>query len=114
MRYNSLIDGFDHYNPPVPIHFSNGFKTFENFSLDLSPFVVILGPNASRKSNLFDAGQFLSNLATRDTGDAIRGLRGEGGALFCCERRGKSVAEMNLAVEVLIEPILTVASPGRT
>lgn len=32
----------------------DGFKTFHNFSLDLSPFLVIVGQNASGKSNLFD------------------------------------------------------------
>ncbi|MBE9229569.1 AAA family ATPase [Phormidium sp. LEGE 05292] len=52
----------------------NGFKTFENFALDLSPFSVILGPNASGKSNLFDALQFLSQIAVNNLRDAVRGL----------------------------------------
>ena len=30
----------------------DGFKTFEGFGIDLNPFMVILGPNASGKSNL--------------------------------------------------------------
>ena len=42
----------------------DGFKTFEGFSMDLAPFLSILGPNASGKSNLFDAIRFLSQLAT--------------------------------------------------
>jgi AAA15 family ATPase/GTPase len=64
----------------------DGFKSFENFSLDLSPFVVILGPNASGKSNLFDAIQFLSNLASKDLREAVSGLRGEVDELFRYER----------------------------
>ena len=37
----------------------DGFKTFENFGLDLHPFTAIVGPNASGKSNLFDAINFV-------------------------------------------------------
>jgi AAA15 family ATPase/GTPase len=28
----------------------SGFKTFDNFHMDVNPFLVILGPNASGKS----------------------------------------------------------------
>ena len=35
----------------------DGFKTFEDFAVDLAPFVAILGTNAAGKSNLFDAIQ---------------------------------------------------------
>ncbi len=31
----------------------NGFKTFENFEIAFSPFVIIAGSNGSGKSNLF-------------------------------------------------------------
>ena len=33
----------------------DGFKTFDRFVLDLRPFTAVVGPNASGKSNLFDA-----------------------------------------------------------
>ncbi len=84
----------------------DGFKSFENFSLDLSSFAVILGPNASGKSNLFDTIQFLSNLASKDLKEAVKGLRGEVDELF--RRVGPSVTtnEMCLAVEVLVEPTI--------
>jgi uncharacterized protein DUF2813 len=42
----------------------DGFKTFRDFALDVPPFLAILGRNASGKSNLFDAVQFL-RLATQ-------------------------------------------------
>lgn len=33
----------------------DGFKTFQDFAIDLLPFTVVLGSNAAGKSNLFDA-----------------------------------------------------------
>ncbi|GAB2809538.1 hypothetical protein GCM10022221_03640 [Actinocorallia aurea] len=33
----------------------NGFKSFLDFELDVPPFLALVGPNASGKSNLFDA-----------------------------------------------------------
>ncbi len=56
----------------------DGFKTFENFSLDLDPLTAVVGPNASGKSNLFDGLRFLSLLAQFDIRTAMQGLRGQG------------------------------------
>ena len=49
----------------------DGFKTFEGFGMNLGPFLVILGPNASGKSNLFDAIRLLSHLAGMDLRTAV-------------------------------------------
>ena len=40
----------------------DGFKTFEDFKINLGPFMVIVGPNASGKSNLFDAIRLLFSI----------------------------------------------------
>jgi len=82
----------------------DGFKTFENFSLDLGPFVVVLGANASGKSNLFDAVQLLANLATKGLREATYGLRGEVHELFRTVGSGAPTSKMRFAVEVLVEP----------
>ena len=79
----------------------NGFKTFEQFSLDLSPFSAIVGPNASGKSNLFDALRFLSLVAQVDIRSAMVGLRGEPEELFRRTSDG-TVHEMSFAIEVLL------------
>ena len=80
----------------------SGFKTFEDFALDLGSFTAILGANASGKSNLFDALRLLSNLASLDLRRAFRNLRGEVAELF---RRQPDPAEsMHFAIEVLVEP----------
>lgn len=80
----------------------DGFKTFEGFSLDLQPFTAIVGPNASGKSNLFDALRFLSLLAQVDIRTAMQDLRGLPEELFR-QTPTKSVDRMSFAVEVLLE-----------
>lgn len=81
----------------------DGFKTFEKFAIDLEPFVVILGVNAAGKSNLFDAVQLLSNLATQDVSQALKNMRGEPAELFRRTQSGLS-QHIRFAVEVLIDP----------
>lgn len=80
----------------------DGFKTFEDFALDLNPFLVIVGPNATGKSNLFDAIQLLSRLASSDLRTAFNGLRGEAHELFRLQPDGSSGDRMRLAVELLL------------
>lgn len=82
----------------------DGFKTFEDFSLDLGSFTAILGGNASGKSNLFDAVRLLSNLASQDLRRALRDLRGEVVELFRRHPTDGPVKQMRFAVEVLVDP----------
>ena len=82
----------------------DGFKSFEQFSLDVAPFTVILGPNASGKSNLFDAILLLSQLAATDLRSALKGLRGEPLELFRRQADGSSSPQMSFAVELLLAP----------
>ncbi|HVC62783.1 MAG TPA: AAA family ATPase [Acetobacteraceae bacterium] len=79
----------------------DGFKTFEGFSLDLEPLTAVVGPNASGKSNLFDALRFLSLLAQYDVRTAMQGLRGEPEELFRQTPSGISDC-MSFAAEVLL------------
>lgn len=82
----------------------DGFKTFEEFAVDLGPMQVILGPNASGKSNLFDAIRLLSNLAQSDLRSSVRGLRGEPVELFRIRADGFRSTSMAFAVELLLAP----------
>jgi predicted ATPase len=83
----------------------DGFKSFADFSLDIPPFLAIVGPNASGKSNLFDAIQLLRRLAGDTAYGAFTATRGEMGELF---RRvghsGSTVSSMRFCVEVCLEP----------
>lgn len=83
----------------------DGFKSFEGLTIDLLPFTVILGNNAAGKSNLFDAVQLLSNLATKDVAEAVKEMRGEPLELFRQTPNGR-VERIKLAAEVLVDPIV--------
>lgn len=78
----------------------DGFKTFQDFKLELSPFQVIVGPNGAGKSNLFDALHLLTLLASTDLRSAFQELRGNAVELFTTFPDGHSVNKMTLAVEV--------------
>ncbi|MUG99102.1 AAA family ATPase [Scytonema sp. UIC 10036] len=84
----------------------DGFKTFERFSLDLEPMQVILGLNASGKSNLFDAIRLLLNLASSDVRSSVRDLRGEPVELFRIQADGSRSTRMAFAVELLLAPFV--------
>lgn len=79
----------------------NGFKTFEKFGLDLKPLTAVVGPNASGKSNLFDALRFLSLLSQHDIRTAMQGLRGLPEELFRNTSTGP-FNRMEFAVEILL------------
>lgn len=77
----------------------DGFKTFEEFSLDLGSLQVILGLNGSGKSNLFDAIRLMANLAVHDLRSSVKGLRGEPVELFRLLADGSRSSRMTFAVE---------------
>lgn len=80
----------------------DGFKSFHGLELDLQPFTVVAGPNASGKSNFFDALRLLSRLATSDIAEAVQGLRGDPSELFSRRPNGEHSRQISLAVEVLL------------
>lgn len=83
----------------------DGFKSFDRFGLDLPPFLVVLGQNASGKSNLFDAIRLLGRLATAPSLlDGFSDARGELGEQFRRLGDAGSVNRMRFAAELLLEP----------
>ncbi|TPW26460.1 AAA family ATPase [Pararhizobium mangrovi] len=90
----------------------DGFKTFQRFSADLRPFVAVVGPNATGKSNLFDALKFFSRLAQVDVRQAMQELRGEPEELFRQTPSGIQTI-MRFAIEVLL-PIRGIDDFGTT
>lgn len=83
----------------------DGFKSFEGLDISLAPFTAIVGSNAAGKSNLFDAIQLLSALATHDVAEAVKQLRGEPLELLRRTPSGRS-DRIRFAVEVLVDPVV--------
>lgn len=57
-----------------------GFKNLRDVIVDFGPFTCIAGPNGAGKSNVFDAIQFLAELADRplmEAAESVRGTRSE-------------------------------------
>ncbi|RCG32237.1 DUF2813 domain-containing protein [Sphaerisporangium album] len=81
----------------------DGFKSFENFALDVPPFLVLIGTNASGKSNLLDALSFLSKAAVQGLDSAVAAVRGDARGLFRRRGEGTRVDRMRFAVEFLLE-----------
>lgn len=85
----------------------DGFKTFRDFTLDVPPFLVVLGRNASGKSNLFDAIQFLRASAGGTLLEAAQQGRGDLLELFHRHVDGTLHSPMSFAAEVLVPPQVT-------
>ncbi|WP_326555036.1 AAA family ATPase [Micromonospora sp. NBC_01813] len=85
----------------------DGFKSFRDFTLDVPPFLVIIGRNAAGKSNLFDAIQFLSRLADDPLLEAAQQMRGEVPDLFHRHTDSSQMPVMTFAVEVLLGSSVT-------
>lgn len=80
----------------------DGFKSFRAFGVDLAPLTVILGPNATGKSNLFDAIRLLGSLAAGTVADAVQGARGQPSELFSIGADGEPGDTIRFAAEVLL------------
>ncbi len=82
----------------------DGFKSFADFRLDLPPFLVVIGSNASGKSNLFDALRFMSAQARGDLYDGIDAVRGDALGLFRQRGDGSRAEEIKFGVELIVDP----------
>ena len=82
----------------------DGFKSFSQFYMEFSPLTVIVGTNASGKSNLFDALRLLANLSTMDLRSAFasKQLRGEVSELFTRFSDTVTASQMHFVVEMLV------------
>jgi predicted ATPase len=88
-----------------------GYKSFRSLNLELRPLTVIFGPNASGKSNLFDALFFISRAVNRkNLKEAFEGHRGFPLESFHYGNQGyeellrKSSLRFDLEVDVELSP----------
>ena len=87
--------------------FVDGYKSLQRVDLKLHPLTVIIGPNASGKSNFFDALRLLSQIVTsRSLADAFSGHRGDPLEAFDFSEKGieglleKEEARFTIEVDV--------------
>ena len=80
----------------------DGFKSFRNFEMEFTPFTVVAGLNASGKSNLFDAFELLSRLASKDLREAFPERRGSVRELFTLVEGDTYLDKMTFEVDVLV------------
>ena len=81
----------------------DGFKTFLDFKVELAPFQILVGPNASGKSNLFDALHLLSRLAEIDMRSAFQDLRGSPDEQFTLFPNGQRSNHICFVMELLMD-----------
>ena len=80
----------------------DGFKSFENFSMEFRPFTVIAGVNSVGKSNLFDAMRHLSYLVSKTLRESFETDRGSLFDLFTLYPNGTYKDHISYAVEMLL------------
>jgi predicted ATPase len=81
----------------------NGFKTFNSFQMEFAPLTIIVGANASGKSNLFDAMQLLTRVVETDLKTAFSEQRGDANELFTQYSQNESASEISFSVDLLID-----------
>jgi predicted ATPase len=54
----------------------SGFKSFQDFGLNVEPLLMVLGANSAGKSNLFDVLAVISRLSQMEVSRALQGGRG--------------------------------------
>src|SRR5215813_6230084 len=80
---------------------ADGFKSLRGFAVDLEPLTAIVGANGTGKSNLFDALELLSRLASMDVTAALAGGRGSRRDQFS-RTRDDAARSMTLSLEMLL------------
>ncbi|RFS85820.1 DUF2813 domain-containing protein [Actinomadura spongiicola] len=82
----------------------DGFKSFLDFELDVPPFLALVGPNASGKSNLLDALSLVAAIVEDGPERALlRQTRGSAADLFHRFADGNSVGSMTMTVDMVID-----------
>ncbi|MFD0904239.1 AAA family ATPase [Actinomadura sediminis] len=80
----------------------DGFKSFLGFKLDVPPFLALVGPNSSGKSNLFDAVEYAVDEVHFQSDALLRARRGRPQELFHRTGEGPQVDWFTVATRRLV------------
>lgn len=94
----------------------DGFKSFDEFNLELRPFNVLVGPNNGGKSNLLEAVELLGDLNLMRLPDRVlfAHRRGTGTQLFRRRLDGTAVAEFTIRAHARASARTEQTSPAGT
>ncbi|WP_049556805.1 AAA family ATPase [Nonomuraea sp. SBT364] len=81
----------------------DGFKSFLDFELDVPPFLALVGPNSSGKSNLLDALDFVAATARSGQEALLTAKRGRAHQLFHQMVEGGGVSAFEIRLTMLSE-----------
>ncbi|WP_169947496.1 AAA family ATPase [Microbispora sp. H11081] len=79
----------------------DGFKSFLDFQLDIPPFLALVGPNSSGKSNLLDALDYLSRSRWGGEDPLLTARRGRWHELFHRVSKGRPVVRFDIRADTL-------------
>ncbi len=78
---------------------ARNFKSIRELDLELGPLTVLVGPNASGKSNVLDVLRFISHALQRDLDSAITSRQGIGAVRRSTPRGGTRDVEVGFTAE---------------
>ncbi|MEV7806162.1 AAA family ATPase [Microbispora sp. NPDC088329] len=81
----------------------DGFKSFLDFQLDIPPFLALVGPNSSGKSNLFDALEYLRRAGMGDEDPLLASRRGRPRELFHRVSKGQPLTHFGIQADTVAQ-----------
>ncbi|GAA4207764.1 AAA family ATPase [Microbispora amethystogenes] len=81
----------------------DGFKSFLDFQLDIPPFLALVGPNSSGKSNLLDALEYLGDARWFRKNPLLSARRGRPHELFHRVSKGRPVSWFEIGAHTLTD-----------
>ncbi|WP_405086782.1 AAA family ATPase [Microbispora sp. NBC_01389] len=81
----------------------DGFKSFLDFRLDIPPFLALVGPNSSGKSNLLDALEYVRRAGRSDENPLLAFRRGRPQELFHRVGKGPAATRFEIHTHVVTQ-----------
>ncbi|MCH7714081.1 MAG: AAA family ATPase, partial [Chloroflexi bacterium] len=91
--------------PRISKIWAKNFRSIESFELELGPLTVLVGPNASGKSNIVDVFRFISDVLRDGLDSALISRKGDHAARRSSPRRRFTDVTMGLILDDELVPV---------